>query len=426
MPSPPHSVPTTPRRRRVPPALTRGVETLPASAVLDEVPGPLGVVLWRSARNVSLWSATPSAGRAQLFDARAAELREAEIAALGAEAELLAPLSVVVRLIESPERMDAPRVVNACRRIALWAEQRGALGTALEFAQAAALTAPRVAALAYAVGRLARRRAEYDRAETWYARAIVQARRTSDWRTYALSYSGLGNLNVQKGNFPAAARAHGRCRRAAERHRLCEIEGIALHDLFVLAYETGDRDDPSELGRAALEAYGRGSPQVLRLAYDIAYYWTLRGRFAHALRAARAILPFMAGPEERVVVLAAIARAAGGIGAREEHASAARSTWKLVRSGCAEDAAPRALLGLAHGAASLGEWDSAESALREAAARAAVRGEHKIRMTAEAMLESVASRSRTQAHLVEQAADLDDGLMRALEDALQEVPAGVG
>jgi tetratricopeptide (TPR) repeat protein len=385
-----------PRRVRVPPALVHGSEALPAAPVLEEVDGDLGVTLWRSVRNVLLWASARPEARGGLFAPGAAAERETAVAAAGVDPELLAPLSVFIRLLEAPAAMDLARVVNACRRVSLWAEHRGALGTALEFAQAAALVAPHLAHLAYAVGRLARRRAEYDRAESWYGRAILQARRAGDWAIYARGFSGLGNLYVQRGNFPAARRAHGRCLAAARRHRLHELRGDALHDLFVLAFETGSGGDPLELARGALAAYGSSSPKLLRLAYDVAYFWTLQGCFAEACRVAVAVLPFMEGAEERLVVLGDIGRAAGGLGDRTRYRDAAVQAEAIVRSGEAPDAVARALLGLAHGAASLGEWEEAERLLTGAAERARRRGESKILMTAEAMLGSVRSRHRTQ------------------------------
>jgi tetratricopeptide (TPR) repeat protein len=391
------SLPTAPsrppRRHRVPPALTRGTETLPVSPVLDEVPGELGVVLWRSARNVSLWSATPAERRARLFDPRAAGVREAEIAAAGVEAELLAPLSVVVRLLEAPGGMDGPRVVNACRRIALWAEQRGALGTALEFAQAAALASPHQAALAYTVGRLARRRAEYDRAESWLARAVIQARRSEDWRTYALAYSGLGNLNVQKGNFPLARRAHERCLKTALRHSLGDLEGSAYHDLFLISVETGDDDDAQVLAERAFSAYGPLHANLPRLAFDVTYYWILKGFFQDALRVARPLAACFETPCDQALALSLVTRSAGGVGDRRSFALAREPLDRLLGSGSAFEAAARALLGVSYGAASLGEWEMARAYADRALQAAAERKEGRLVMAAEAALGAVLARS---------------------------------
>ncbi|HWK89875.1 MAG TPA: hypothetical protein VNP72_07760, partial [Longimicrobium sp.] len=112
---PPRAAPR--RRVRVPPAVTRGPETLAAAGILDEVRGDLGVLLWRSLRNVALWTATPDARRAGLFAGGAADVREAEVRQLPVEPELVAPLSVLVRLLENPGGMELERVVNACRRV---------------------------------------------------------------------------------------------------------------------------------------------------------------------------------------------------------------------------------------------------------------------------------------------------------------------
>lgn len=372
---------------------------MPAIGILDEVPGDLGVLLWRSVRNVNLWAATPEAGRGALFAGGAAGTHEAELARLEAEVEgeIAAPLSVMVRLLESPAGMDVGRVVNACRRISVWAEQRGALATALEFMQAAALSAPQVAALAYAVGRLARRRAEYDRAESWFARAVVQARRSRDWRSYALAFSGLGNLNVQKGNFPTAKRAHVRCLRAALRHDLADLQGIAYHDLFLSEIETGAGSSAETLAEQAFRAYGPAHPRLPRLAYDVAYHWMLKGFFGDALRLARALEQHFEAPAEQALVLGLVARSAGGAGNRAAFERSRRAVEGLL-AGAGEDAAARALLGVAYGAASLLEWQMARDFATRALQLATERREGRVALAAEAALESVLAGLSAQAH----------------------------
>ena len=396
---------------------------MPGLGILDEVRGPLGVVLWKGLRNVTAWAGTPVSRRGGLFGGAAAEVREAEVQALRLDEELVAPLSVLRRLVEAPGGMDVARLVNACRRVSMWAERRGHLGTALEFMQAAALTAPQSAGLAYAVGRLARRHAEYDRAESWYARAIVQARRSGDWRVYARSYSGLGNLFMQRGSYPAAKRAHMRCLVAARRYSLPSLEGDALHDLFGLACESGADGDMHSLGLATLESYGRGSMKTLRLAYDTAYIWATRGNFAEALRVAAAILPHVNDQEERVVVLGLVARAAGGSGDATRFRYAAEETWRMSRSGNAGEGAARALLGLAHGAASLGQWEEAADALEAAIRYATERGESRVVLTAEAMLDAVRRQRRTEEAVRTASAEPASELAGRLVDALAEVRA---
>ncbi|HEX2077750.1 MAG TPA: hypothetical protein VHG08_08580 [Longimicrobium sp.] len=414
-----------PRRNRVPPAITRGPENMPGAGILEEIPGDLGVTLWRSVRNVALWAATPPHKRGGLFCGTAANVREADVGGLQVDAELVAPLSVMVRLLESPAAMDVPRLVNACRRISAWAEQRGSLATALEFMQAAAQVAPQVAALAYGVGRLARRRAEYDRAESWYGRAIVQARRSRDWRIYALSYSGLGNLNTQKGNFPIARRAQIRGLRATLRHNLTDLQGIAFHDLFATHVETGAHDEATALAARAFQAYGPTHPYLPRLAFDVAFHWMEQGFFNEALRVAKALEPCFTAPTESALALSLIARTAGGTGDRDAFDYARGKLTALLQTGCGEDAAARALLGISYGAASLGEWQLAETSAVEALEIARERREGKMEMAAEAALEFARRRAqqRTSARSKQRDAALAEDFVRALRQRPGLVPA---
>jgi tetratricopeptide (TPR) repeat protein len=381
-----------PRRQRVPPALTRGAERVDALAILEEVPGDLGLLLWRSVRNVALWASTPPEARGALFAGEAAALRRDELARHTLDAELLAPMSVIVSLLASPASADVLRVVNACRRVALWADQRGALATALEFTQAAALAAPESAGLACGVGRLARRRAEYDRAESWFTRAIVQGRQSEDWRAYALAFSGVGNVYVRKGNFPAARRAHRRCLRVAARHGFRELEGDAYHDLFAVEVEVGAGFEADWLAEQAFRAYGPGHRKVVRLAYDAAYHWALQGYFTGAYRVGKALLQHFRALAERPILFSLIARAAGGCGLRDEFEDAAAAAARLVAGGAAPDMAARTLLGLAHGAESLGEWDCAEGWAEEALRHATRRQEGRIVMETEAALAHIRAR----------------------------------
>jgi tetratricopeptide (TPR) repeat protein len=397
---------------------------MPASGILDEVPGELGVMLWRSCRNVALWAATPAAARGALFAGGAADVRHAELAGLEVDPELVAPLSVMVRLLESPAGMDVGRVVNACRRISVWGEQRGSLSTALEFMQAAALSAPQVAALAYAVGRLARRRAEYDRAESWYGRAIVQARRSGDWRIYALGYSGLGNLNLQKGNLPVARRAQTRGLRAALRHNLVDLQGIAYHDLFATEVASGAGAQVTRLAERALYAYGPSHPFVPRLAYDVAFLWMEEGYFAQALGVAQALEPWFEAPAEQALVLGLVARTAAGAGSAELFHDASTRLQALLDQGGGVDSAARALLGVAYGAGSLKRWDLAEAAALQALETATQRREGKVVMAAEAALQF--ARTRPEPAPPVQAEEPQAALAGEMVKALRLRPALAG
>jgi tetratricopeptide (TPR) repeat protein len=380
----------TTRRWRTPPAITHGAEAFEGAGILDEVKGALGLLLWQSLRDVSLWASFEPEERAGIFVAGAEENRLAAVRAAELDVQLEPPLMTIVRMVGAPESARPETVAMACQHIAHWADVQGHSASGISFAQAAALALPGDASYAYAVGRLARRRAEHARAETWFRRAVALARQTGDWTTYALAFSGLGNLYSQRGNVPAARRFHVRALRAARRHSLRQIQGAALHDLFVIVAGGGEgSDDPERYARAAFEAYGADHPRVPALAQDVAYHWILRGQHEPALHVFQALLPHMTRLDERLVVLANVARAAAGAGERKLFEETWDEVWDgLGRSDQLENGA-QVLLELAHGAAALGEPERAERAADRASQLAAACSESRVRVEAEDLLESV-------------------------------------
>lgn len=360
-----------------------------AISILDEIPSDLGLVLWRSARNVLLWAETPASSRGELFTGDAGAGRVQLLAQVDAEPELRAPLLVLATLLARPAVADLLRVVNACRRIALWAEQRGALGTALEFMQAAALASPDSASLAFGVGRLARRLADYDRAESWYTRAVVQARENQDWRSYASALAGIGNLHLQRGNYPAAKRVHLRCLHAALRHQVQELVAAAYHNLFGIDVEMHAGVEAEVLAARALAAYDPGNPGVRFLAHDLAHHWNLQGNYAGALKIARALEPVSATLPIAPLVQSLIARAAGGLGDWAAYTLAISRVDDLLSDPAVpEETAARTLLGVAHGAFNIGDARAAAGYAEEAMSIARKRAEGRVALEAESLMEA--------------------------------------
>lgn len=382
----------TRRRWRVPPALVRGEEAFEGAEILDEIAGEPGLVLWQALRDVVLWAAIAPAEREGLFAEGAERGRTAAIAAAGVDRDVERPLGVLAALAGSPERAHGDGVSVACRKISQWADGRGLLATALAYAQAAALAAPGNAEAAYVVGRFARRRAESARAESWFRLAITLGRQSGDWASYVLSFIGLGNLYVQRGNFPAARRFHIRARRAAKRHGLHKLEGMALHDLACIAAEMGDAAEAERFARAALDAYGEEAPRLRALAHDVAVFWMERGEFGRALSVLRALLPHFRDPANRLLILSSSARAAGGAADVGAFEAAWKEGWPLTGQLEAAETAGRSLLAFAQGAAGLGEWERAGEAARRALAVATERGEAKVRFSAESLLDSIPHR----------------------------------
>lgn len=389
-----------PRRRwrwHIPPAILHGPETLEGTLVLEEVESEKGLLLWQAARDVTLWSSVePVEKREGLFAAEAGERRR-EVLGRVDVGELKEAMETLARMLESPAQADSEEVRSACEEVSRWAEENGLAATALAFAQAGALAAPRHAAAGLRVGVLARDRGEDARAETWFRRTIGLARQSKDWESYSRAFISLGNLYVRRGNLPVARHLHIRALRAARRHSFREIQGKALHNLFGIALEMGRPKEAESYARAALEAYGPEHPGVPLLAHDVAYFWTTLGHFSPALSVFQALLPVIRKPKHRVAVLGNLARAAGGTGDRETYEEAKARVWEMTDDAEAREYAARALLGVAHGASSVGEWSEAERAARAAQEIAEERQEARVQHQTEVVLEAVRSERSAEA-----------------------------
>jgi tetratricopeptide (TPR) repeat protein len=402
------------RRWRVPPALTHGdTDAFEGLSVLDEIPGELGIVLWQSLRDAMLWGRSNQADRGALFAEGAERARLAAVLTAGTPVEVEEPLKAVAAMLGTAGTAREENVALACREISQWAEARGLLATALAFSQSAAVVTPADPSASYTVGRLARRRAEHARAETWFRRTVALARQAGDWPTYALSFVGLANVYMLRGNFPAARRFNVRALRAAGRNSLHDIEGMALHGLFTMAGDSGNPGEATQLARRAFEAYGPLHPRLPHLAQDVAYFWCTYGCFAAALPVLQSVLKHFTEPADRLMVLGSIGRAAGGAGERGVFQQSWDEAVEMMGANGGLDTAARTYLDLAHGALSLGAWERAEDAAQRALDGATRRGDAQTRLTAEALVE--AARRHQQA---ERAASAEGDAWRETADAL--------
>lgn len=392
--------PRTPVRYREFPPLRQapGAEPLEGMEVLEELRSDVGALLWQACRDVALWGGAREAPCPALFAPCALERRAELLREVAVDEEIQAPMAVFASLLGGAGLVDVGRLVHACRRVARWAEDRGKLGTATEFFHAAAAAQPEDASLAVQIGRLSRLRAQYEKAELWFRDAIVRARQGRDWQSYTEAYAGLGNLYVQKGNFPQARRFHQKCLRTAVRHGLREMEGATYHNLLGIAVECGEREAANTYASQALRAYSLQSPcpSVPRLSLDLAYHWIVGGHFDAALSLLKATLPHVTYPGVRVNAVANLARASGAVDDVETFERAWSEAWIMVTDGSADDGAARALMDLSHGAASLSEWGRAERAASKALDIARRRNEWKVVLEAEAALEGIRQRIATQ------------------------------
>ena len=373
------------RRWRIPPVPAHASHSFAGAVILEELSGPPGFALWQAFRDVQLWSLAPPKERSQLFASGAAAARAVALD----DPELRAPLRVLLGMVERPTSTRAEEVAGACAALSRWAEARRAGATALAFAEAAAGTLPEDAALAYAAGRLARRRAEHARAETWFLRAAGLGRRSGEWEPYAMSWVGMGRVQLQKGNLQRARRHFLRALRAARRQGLKEAEGQALHFLCVADTESGDLAGAEAWAKEVYRVYGPEHVHLPRVAHDLAHIWSMQGFGSRAQAVFRALLPHFGQPTDRLYVLSNMVRTAGAAGDRASFDEAWGAAWKLVCDPAAAEGCARSVLDMARGAVLIGEHALAVEAAQRCIETATGREEAKARLEAEALLESL-------------------------------------
>jgi tetratricopeptide (TPR) repeat protein len=277
--------------------------------VLEENGPEAAVVLWQILQDVTLWGMiAPEKRGPGLFHDEPGEVGDVL-------PDLRLDLEALQVLVRDSHADAAPIIASVCTRIMTWAEAQGRTGTALSFAQAAALVDRTNPRCAYQVGRQARRKADLARATAWYQRAIVLARRSGDWEVEARSYSGLGIVLWQTGNRERSVELQERVIRIARRYHLREVRADAHFDLAVLNYELGNPQAGLASAELALRLYGPGHSQIPALAQNIAVCWMdYRGAYLEALKVLREMATLLFRPTERIRLLANLARAAAGTG----------------------------------------------------------------------------------------------------------------
>ena len=262
----------------------------------------------------------------------------------------------------------------------------------------AAMADPEGAWRAYEEGREARRKSEYARAEERFRMAAKLARASRAWETLALAQLGIAKVARQRGNYPLARRRFGQALRTSRKYGIAVVEGMVLHDLFVLACDVCEKKEAMRLAEEAFEIHKSIQHHDLpRLAHDVGYYWITVGDYHSALSVIRAALPFVSGSEEEMVVWGNIARAAAGSQRLSEFEEACAQVEKLIRSAGSEEHAARSLLSVAVGALTLNDWELAERKALDALAVAQRRAEARIRFEAEALLTSLHLRKAVEA-----------------------------
>ncbi|MBW3571412.1 MAG: hypothetical protein KY467_09915 [Gemmatimonadetes bacterium] len=333
------------------------------AVILHETPEGFALHVFRALRLAFAWAAGPQASGA-VFDAEDLDGWEADVLRAGETDEALwAPVCVIAGELARPAEVDAERLAHACLAVTDWALGCDAHGTAILFAEAAAVVWPTNARIAWIVGKLHRARLQLGRAESWLRRASRVAVWTGDWELQAQAVNSLGNLKVHLGDFAGGRALLLKAARIAKRKRLRERQAKVLHDLMAVSIYSGRFDEAESYAKQSFAAYGPDHADLVNLAFDVANLWLQQGQFSRALLVLQALHARVADADRQLRVLASTARAAGVMRDAETFHEAWTGAWALIDSGGVSHLRAAAPLELGLGALNLGLWDYAELAL---------------------------------------------------------------
>ncbi|HEX8320813.1 tetratricopeptide repeat protein [Longimicrobium sp.] len=313
-------LPSSPIEFAYPVAVPDG--TVFGGVILREVPHSFALQVFQALRMTMAWAAGPEASGIE-FDTM--NLWEWELEVLqteGIDEALWAPVAVIAGELTRPAMLVPERLSHACLAVMDWALGADAHGTALLFAEAAAVVWPSNARLAWICGKAYRERHDFARAETWLRRAKRVAVWTGDWEMQSLAINSLGNIRMWMGDLDAARELLLQAGRIAKARRLRERHAKVLHDLFLVCIYSGEWKEAERYAEQAFAAYGPDHPNIMALTFDLALLATHQGQFARALEVLNQLRDQFTDDDRRLRVYAMIARAAGAAGDAETFQSA--------------------------------------------------------------------------------------------------------
>lgn len=343
----------------IPPAMLRDPgDGLEGDRILEETPAALGLLLWRTVLDVTLWATTPDEKRANLFADGTAAARLALLAATELPGKVAAAVDTLHGMLADPSQVDAEIVALCCLETAAWAHGVGLPHTAVAFAQAGAVAAPQFGEAALHTGVYARGAGQDARAETWLRRAIDLSRRERDGVTYSSALGELGTLYERRENAPAAERLYRLACRAARRYGARPARMRATHGLFRLARQQGDEASAAQFALSAQRAYEPDAAGGADLLLDLARFWTDTGEPARAQAALRRLVPALLRmpPAAQLAAFALTARARGEWGNLRAGPWAVSAAWALLGDEAINDSVRyAAAVDLAHAARAAGD-----------------------------------------------------------------------
>lgn len=360
---------------------------IPGSCVLAELSAPLDLVVFDVLRAVLL--VMQKSRTAPLYGTRALDAWEGQLLESDHPEAVRYPLAVLIGTMRDRKDAERPRMAQACLAVADWAFGEGATGTALLWIEAAAICFPENGRYALIAGRAYRQAGRLADAERWLKRAARLTYGRMDWGAYAFSVCTLGMVSWTQGSVSKALRYLHRSQRVARRHGERLLEGEIFHNLLAIAIGSGETAHVEEYAREAFERYLPAHHRLPALAYDLAYFWLLRGHTRRALSVFLQLLQHFQQPEQRIQVLAALARAAGKANDRLLFTRVWDEAAALMERLDAAVTLPHALLDLGLGAAHFGMFHEAGSVFQRALELGERRGQGSVVILADKYIAAV-------------------------------------
>jgi hypothetical protein len=318
---------------------------LEGDQILAETPDELGLLLWRTVLDVTLWATTPHEKRGSLFADGTADARLALLVATELPGKVSASVDTLHGMLSVPSRADAETMALCCLEVAAWARGAGLPHTAVAFAQA---------------GLYARGAGQDARAETWLRRAVDVCRRDGDRVAYSSALAELGALYESRANTFAADRFYRLAYRAGRRYgvRARPARMRAAHGLFRLALRQEDNASAAQFALSAQRAYQPDAAGAADLLLDLGRFWTDMGEPARAQSALRRLVPALVNmpPAGQLAAFALTVRARAEWGNLRTGSTAAQAAWALLEDGGLPEAVRyTAAVDLAHAARTAGD-----------------------------------------------------------------------
>jgi len=340
---------------------------LEGDGILTESPGDLGLLLWHTSRDVTLFGQTPRSARGNLFAEGSADLRAARLAAAPVPREIEAAINTIHGMLALGGRADAGDLSISCLEIAAWARGAGLPRTAVALAQAAAVIEPTFGGAALQTGICAVAAGQHMRGETWLRRAVGLSRRERDRASLGAAAVELAGLAEAQGRSARAELWYIRAFRAARRFGLPEVRIRAVYGLFRLACARNHTEVAIGYARAAQALQMGGATVDVGMLLDLAMFWRLVGDSRRELTAVRRLHALWAHlpAAHQLRAAAMVARARADAQNAKRGAKAARLAWELMQAEeIPDEVRVLAAMDLAYAAARMGKLPAFTQAKR--------------------------------------------------------------